>query len=82
MSSKLTSNLRTPLTINLWPKGRYFQIHLIDKILTLYVIEIAPTACLHFYVDIREIDHVFVEKELLVFVLTYFANLNCCCWSL
>lgn len=28
-----------------------------------------PIACLHFYVNVRETDQVFAEKELVVFVL-------------
>lgn len=31
---------------------------------------LAPIACLHFYFNIQEMDHVFVE--LVVFVLAYF----------
>ena len=35
---------------------------------------VAPIECLHFYVNIRDMDHVFAEKELVVFVLTYFVT--------
>ena len=33
---------------------------------------VAPIECLHFYVNIWDMDHVFVENELVVFALAYF----------
>ena len=39
---------------------------------------VAPIACLHFDVNIRDIDHMLCGKELVsIFVLAYFANQNC-----
>lgn len=33
---------------------------------------VAPIESPHFYVNIRDMDHVFVENELVVFALAYF----------
>ena len=39
---------------------------------------VAPIACLHFDVNIQDIDHMLCGKELVsIFVLAYFANQNC-----